>query len=121
MKDSNKNVRLLHLLIAPLFNFDSFKDGYHWDEIFQTGVQINPKKTDGKNIRQNENPRYHYLHFEEDFVLPDMVIDFKHLYSVNTDYLYGKIQNRVCSLSELYREKITQRFANYFSRIGLPD
>ena len=116
---SNKDCRLLHLIIAPLFNFDIFKDGEHWGDIFQTGQKYNPHKTDGKKIMNNEDPRFHFLHFEDDFNLPDMVVDFKHFYTVSTDYLYENIDKRVCSLSELYREKISQRFAYFISRIGL--
>lgn len=120
-ENSNKDCRLLHLVVAPLFNFDLFKQGEHWGDIFQTGNQYNPKKTDGKKIINNEDPRFHYLHFEEGFELPDMVIDFKHFFSVGTEYLYNNLDKRVCSLSELYREKINQRFAYYISRIGLPE
>ena len=100
-ENSNKDCRLLHLIVAPLFNFDVFKDGQHWGDIFQTGQKYNPNRTDGKKIM--------------------MVIDFKHFYTVSTEYLYRNINNRVCSLSELYREKISQRFAYFISRIGLPE
>ena len=69
----------------------------------------------------NEDPRFHFLHFEDGFKLPDMVVDFKHFYTINTDYLYQNIDKRVCSLSELYREKLSQRYAYFLSRIGLPE
>ncbi len=118
--NSNKDCRLLHLIIAPLFNFDEFKQGEHWGDIFQTGIKYNPNKTDGKKVMNNEDPRFHYLHFEDNFILPDMVVDFKHFYTISTDYMYENLSKRVCSLSELYREKISQRFAYYFSRIALP-
>lgn len=118
---SNKDCRLLHLIVAPLFNFDVFKDGEHWGDIFQTGEKYNPTRTTGKKIMNNEDPRFHYLHFEENFMLPHLVIDFKHFYTVSTKYLYKNLDKRVCSLSELYREKISQRFAYFISRIGLPE
>ena len=54
---SNKDCQLLHLIVAPLFNFDVFKQGEHWGDIFQTSQQYNPKKTDGKKIMNNEDPR----------------------------------------------------------------
>lgn len=118
---SMKDCQLLHLLVAPLFNFDIFKQGGHWGDIFQTGQLFNPKKTDCKKIMNNEDPRFHYLHFEEGFILPDLIVDFKHFYTINTATLYRNIDKRVCSLSELYREKISQRYAYFLSRIGLPD
>ena len=87
-ENSNKDCRLLHLIVAPLFNFDVFKDGQHWGDIFQTGQKYNPNRTDGKKIMNNEDPRFHFLHFEDGFELPDMVIDFKHFY---TGYKISKI------------------------------
>lgn len=118
---SNKNCRLLNLIVTPLFNIDSFSQGTHWGDLFQNCAPINLKKTQGAVIMNNDDPRYHFLHFEEGFRLPDLIIDFKHIYSVSTQYLYDHISNRLCSVSELYREKVSQRFAYYFSRIGLPD
>ena len=119
---SNKDCRLLHLIVAPLFNFDEFKQGKHWDGIFDIGDQYNPLKTTGKKVMNNEDPRYHYLQFEEGFsTLPNLVIDFKHFFTVSTDYLYDNIDNRVCTLGDLYREKVSQRFAYFISRIGLPE
>jgi hypothetical protein len=32
-----------------------------------------------------------------------------------------KEKHYICTVSELFREKISQRFANYLSRIGLPE
>lgn len=118
--DSNKNCRLLHLVIAPVFNFDLFKQGEHWGDIFQPGESYKAGKTSTNKIIKNEDPRFHYLHFEDDSKLPDMIIDFKHCYTVSTDTLYANIDKRLCSLSDLYREKISQRFAYFISRIGLP-
>lgn len=119
---SNKDCRLLHLIVAPLFNFDMFKTGKHWNNIFDIGESFNPTKTPGKKLQNNEDPRYHYLQFDANFtLLPNLVLDFKHFFTVSTDYMYSNINKRVCSLEDLYREKISQRFAYYISRIGLPD
>ncbi len=118
--NSNKNCRLLHLIVAPVFVFDSFKTGVHWGDIFDVGEGFNPTKTNGKKLMNNEDPRYHFLHFDESELYPDLVIDFKHFFTISTQYMYAHKDKRVCSLCELYREKVSQRFANYISRIGLP-
>ena len=119
--NGNKNCRLLHLIVAPLFVFDSFVEGTHWGEIFEPVQAINIKKTEGKKIMNNEDPRYHFLRFNVESKLPDMVIDFKHFFTISTEQMYDSLSNRVCSIDELYREKICQRFAFFQSRIGLPD
>lgn len=119
--EKNKNCRLLHLIVAPLFVFASFLEGSHWGDIFDPSIAINRKRTDGKKIINNEDPRYHYLQFNQESKLPEMVIDFKHFFTVSTELMYDNLENRICSVEELYREKICQRFAFFQSRIGLPD
>lgn len=79
-------------------------------------------KTDNKNLRNNENPRYHFLEFDDNIPIVNSVIDFKHYFTVNNTKLQEhKDKHYICTVSELFRERISQRFANYLSRIGLPD
>jgi len=120
-KSTNKNCRLLHLAVAPLFNADSFKEGTHWGELFDVSDSVTEKSTQWRKIVNNEDPRYHFLRFNNESHLPDMVIDFKHFFTISTDLLYEKLPQRICSMDVLYREKICQRFAFFQSRIGLPD
>ena len=120
-ENSNKNCRLLHLIVAPVFFLDTFKSGEHWGQIFDIGDKFKLDKTTGKKLTNNEDPRYHFLHFLDNKPLPDLVIDFKHFFTISTQYMYSNLDKRVCSIEELYREKISQRFANYLSRIGLPE
>jgi hypothetical protein len=83
--------------------------------------RINIKKTPGQTLIQNERPRYHYINFPVDVPLVASVADFKHYFSVHVTYLEGvRKTNFVCRLSDLYREDVSQRFAAYLARIGLP-
>lgn len=118
---TNKNCRLLHLIVAPLFNSDCFRAGRHWGDLFDSSSVIKEKYTKWRKIMNNEDPRYHFLRFDEKSQLPDMIIDFKHFFTISTELLYEKMPQRLCSVEELYREKICQRFAFFQSRIGLPD
>lgn len=124
--DFNKNEQklcdknLIHIAIAPAFIFEQYLNGSHWGEIFpKNGGQ---KRTDTtiKKIIDNEIPRYHYLKFPE-VEMPELIIDFKHFFSVNREIIYGQLSRRLCSLDNLFREKINQRFSYYISRIGLPE
>ena len=121
LPNTNKNSRLLHYIVAPVFNFDSFKIGNHWGSLFDTSKKYKNDGTEISKIIKNEDPRYHYLHFDAESGLPDMIIDFKHFFTVSSDYLRNNLDKRVRAVNELYREKISQRFAFYISRIGLPD
>ena len=112
-----KDSALLHLAIAPLFIVDQFRLGEHWGEIFCSD-RTNSEAI--KKIKQNQTERYHYINFPPEDKFPEMVIDFKHFFTISRDILYGQISKRVCSLAPVYREKISQRFSYYVSRIGLP-
>ncbi len=87
-----------------------------------TMAEITKNKTPGKTLRKNQTPRYHYLEFPSNVPIVSSVIDFKHYFTVNVEYLKKhKKKNFICQVGPLYREDISQRFASYLSRIGLPD
>lgn len=117
-KQSNK---LLSVLIAPLYNAEHVFQGEHLADIGIKMEPINKKKSPGTLLMQNERPRYHYIDFPADIPLVASVADFKHYFSVHVSYL-EKIRktNFVCRLSDLFREDVSQRFAAYLGRIGLP-
>lgn len=110
----------LHMAVAPLFLFEQFLSGSHWGAIFATNNVQKRTDTAVKKLMDNEIPRYHYLKFP-DQDMPELVIDFKHFFTINRQVLYGKLSSRLCSLDDLFREKISQRFSYYVSRIGLPE
>jgi hypothetical protein len=117
---ANKDHSLIHLAFAPAFLFELYLSGIHWGGLFKAG---DPQKRDSsivKKIMENEIPRYHYLRFDGTD-MPEMIIDFKHFFTINKEEVYGQISKRVCSFDDLFREKISQRFSNYISRIGLPE
>ena len=110
---------ILSVLVAPLYNIEQVYRGEHLDQFGIKMQMINKNSTQGKYLRRNEIPRYHHLNFaSEDPIVPS-VIDFKHYFSVNVEYL--RKNNFVCSASPLYREDISQRFASFLARIGLPE
>lgn len=115
-----KTSHLLHIAIAPAFNFEHFLTGNHWGEIPMTSESGKRKDTKIKIIMDNDYPRYHYLKFPEGH-MPELIVDFKHFFTINRDYLYNHIDKRFCSIDNLFKERISQRFSNYLSRIGLPE
>lgn len=117
-----KDKMLISVLVAPLYNAEYVYQGEHLSELKIAMEGINKKKTAGNYLRNNEKPRYHYLEFPQHIQLVPSVIDFKHYFSTNANYLTQlKESNYICTLSALYREDISQRFASFLSRIGLPD
>ena len=119
----NNDKHLLSVIVAPLYNIEQVYDGDHLSDIglkMQT-ISRRSDKSDNKILKQNNNPRYHFLQFPDDVVIPDSVIDFKHYFTVNNNYLLEiKKQNFTCKIGELFRENISHRFSFFLSRIGLP-
>lgn len=123
----NHDKYLISVLVAPLYNIDHFTEGKHLELLgrtAQTITKFNKKKkptTQYKNLLDNEIHRYHYLDFDDDVPIVPSIVDFKHYFTVNVEYLKKhKKQNFVCSVSSLYRERISQRFSYFLGRIGLP-
>ena len=83
------------------------------------------KSRKGKEaLRQGNVPGYHLLNkckidgFETEY----LVVDFRSVYSVPFDFLAGLAQKRDKRLRLLppYREHLSQAFARFFMRVGLP-
>jgi len=126
-KKNTEDKILLSVLAAPIYTADHVSNGEHLSEIRKKPMQLIQTKSRGKittnwnNLIQNKTPRYHYLEFPKEVPIVPSIIDFKHYFSLNLEYLYkNKEKSFVCRISELYREDISQRFASFLSRIGLP-
>lgn len=129
VKLPNDDKRLLSVLVAPLYNMKHATEG---TQLSGLDMQMSPLPPlinskgkvsgTGKAIVDNQNPRYHYLEFEDEVQIVESVIDFKHYFTLGTSYLADNRPAKfVCSIADLYREKISQRFAYFLSRVGLPD
>ena len=82
------------------------------------------EKSGKEALRQGNVPGYHLLNkceikeFERDY----LVVDFRSVYSVPFDFileLARKMERRVRLLPP-YREHLSQAFARFFMRVGLP-
>jgi hypothetical protein len=115
---------LISVLVAPIYNADYVFEGTHLDDVYgkeRSMESITRNRSPGKYLMQNERCRYHYLEFPEDTPIVPSIIDFKHYFSVNISQLIPcRKEYFVCRVSNLYREDISLRFANFLSRIGLP-
>lgn len=58
---------------------------------------------------------------ESGIQVPNLVIDFKHYYTVSREKMYNNLNNYFVSSKPLFREQLSQRFAYYLNRIGLPN
>ena len=81
----NQDKHLISVIVAPLYNLEQVYDGIHLEEIGlkMQSINRNINKSDNKLLKQNNNPRYHYLEFSNEVTIPNSVIDFKHYFTVN--------------------------------------
>ncbi|WDF94883.1 hypothetical protein [Aeromonas dhakensis] len=121
INDDHKDSMLLHFAVAPVFIFDDFLKGEHWGDIFEASKAKKRSDTEVKKIMDNEISRYHYFSFPFSDELPELIIDFKHFFSISVAQRDQLLSRKICSLDDLFREKVNQRFSFYISRIGLPE
>lgn len=110
---------LFSLLLCPAYPAEPFRFGKHLDGCDMQRIGSD----DFKRLKQNNLYRYHFLQENEDKQIPELVLDFKHYITMPRDVAYRKVHRDsvLASLNDLYREHLSQRFAHYLSRIGLPE
>ncbi len=99
---------ILSVLVAPIYNANHVYLGEHLAELNQVMRQIqvkgkgNKPTTEWRNLVNNDNPRYHHLEFPNEVSIVPSIIDFKHYFSLNLEYLYEiRGKNFICKVSEL--------------------
>jgi hypothetical protein len=110
------------ILISPAYDKNLFMAGDHLRGMNLGSMQTwKTKDTRWPILVGNRDPRYHFLPADTTLAFNDMVIDFKHYYTIPRSKLYQEYEEKfIGTLCELYRENLSQRFANYLSRIGTP-
>ena len=119
--DRENNQYLPNVIVFPAFVDENLREGNHLFDIY--GIKQRKINSDQfREIKANNNPRYHYLKRNTEFELANLIIDFKLYYTVPYHDLKQKYEGSyVATLNELFREHLSQRFSNYLSRIGLPE
>ncbi len=110
------------ILLAPAYLAETLKDGDHLIDEFELKMAKYGGK-DWAKIVTNENKRYHYLKTNANLNVPNLIIDFKHYFTISRDVFFDKYLNNsyLASITILYREELSRRFSSFISRIGIPD
>jgi len=108
-----QNEKIDSIIICPIWSLRYFIDqgGY-----FESASAR-------EDLRQGKFPEYHLLQkFETDELPKDFYfVDFKHIYSVPKRFLEVLASSKPHKrLLPPYREHLSQSFARYFMRVGLP-
>lgn len=120
--DTPQDKLLISVLLAPAYNSEDVLAGKHLEKLGIRSQPINTSRTEKTILKNNKNPRYHYLEFPDEVAIPPAIVDFKHYFSATVSYVRDlKVRNFVCKIGELYREDLSQRFSSFLSRVGLPE
>jgi hypothetical protein len=120
-ESKNQDKFLQSVLLCPAYPAADIRAGTHLSDENLVMERLNSDRW--KVVKGNNNARYHYLPEHPDYQIPESVIDFKHYFTVPREKISTtlKLQRRIGSVGELFREDLSLRFAQYLSRIGLPD
>jgi len=112
------NNKIQIVLVCPFFSLKTFIENLPED---QKGKKALKKHID--NLRKGYLPGYHLLNKSEENNIEDyIVVDFRNVYGIqieNIKDIANKLDSRV-KLLPPYREHLSQAFARYFMRVGLP-
>jgi hypothetical protein len=108
------------VLVCPYYSLKSFIERLPEQE--KTSKNAVKKTID--NLRKGYLPGYHLLNKDDSIEhLSDyQVVDFKNVYGVQYSLLQSIIESKenIIRLLPPYREHLSQAFARYFMRVGLP-
>lgn len=112
----NNNVEIV--LVCPYISLKVFLASLPQDQVSTSKA----KKKTIDNLKKGFLPGYHLLNKNEGIWEDYLVVDFRNVYGININSLKGicvKNGNRT-RLNSPYREHLSQAFARFFMRVGLP-
>ncbi len=102
------------VLVCPFWSLAELESKNAW---FRSGK--NKEK-----LRRGEQPNYHLLNNSEvvEFKLDYLVVNFRSVFGVPYSYLDNYVQRtpKRLRLNSPYKEHLSQSFARFFMRVGLP-
>jgi len=109
-----KNDKIDSIVVCPVWPFTS---------LIKKNTYFESSKA-RESLRQGKEPSYHLLNeFSSNTInFHFSVVDFHRIYSLPKDYIKSILSNGQKRLRLLppYREHLSQAFARYFMRVGLP-
>lgn len=113
-----ENGKIDNVLVCPYYTLGDFIDQ------LPAGDQIGRGRTKMlEALRRGNYGGYHLLNKDEDNGLPEFsIVDFKNVFSINYSFLQRHAEGLDARprLLPPYREHMSQAFARFFMRVGLP-
>jgi hypothetical protein len=113
-----ENGHLEIVLLCPFYSLKTFLNNLPSE---QSSTNKAITKTI-ESLRKGYLPGYHLLEKYDTFMKDYLVVDFRNVYGIHIDALktLSRSINQRIRLLPPYREHLSQSFARYFMRVGLP-
>ena len=100
-----------HVLLCALWRLEDFPPGHH----LATSKGL-------EEVRRGNIPGFHMVgaHEGPELVEAARLVDFRRTWSMPLAYLRKRVESQHLRLLPPYREHLSQAFARYFMRVGLP-
>jgi len=108
-----QNEKIDSIILCPIWPLKEFAKKDDWHKSSKAR----------EDLRQGKFPEYHLLQKFKGKCLPEdfYFVDFHHIYSVPKKFIESVIKDKHRKrLLPPYREHLSQSFARYFMRVGLP-
>lgn len=108
------NYKVDSVILCPVWRLSAFED--------QLGTGEKAKRKRKESIRQGKEPPFHMLAASEHPTVELSLVEFARIYTVPRDVLveFADTYGPRLRLLPPYREHLSQAFARYFMRVGLP-
>jgi len=106
------------VLVCPYISLQVF-----FELLPQNEQTTKAKRKHFDKLKQGLQPNYHLLNKGEEFGIAEhLVVDFRNVYGVHLDFLKEHVKETDVRIRLLppYREHLSQGFARFFMRVGLP-
>ncbi|HED39440.1 MAG TPA: hypothetical protein ENJ13_03310 [Chromatiales bacterium] len=109
------NRKVETVILCPLWALEDIEH-----DLGKNQKERNKRKED---IRQGKEPGWHMLSSDENVAQPISIVEFKRLYTTPKTVLsnFASAAGDRIRLMPPYREHLSQAFARYFMRVGLPN
>ena len=115
----SKDKRLHSVLLSPAFHRDEVLFGRYTEEAMEW------RGTRKDILLRNGDDRFHCLPTEDPLMTTPLILDFKLVVAAHPEYLEQWVRDHpegvLAVLSSPYRDRLVQRFVNYFGRIAEPE
>lgn len=118
--DLQNRQRIEQVIFCPAFIEEQFKEGSHLRKQYNYSFKTIEQYSD---IKKNNTSRYYFIESNIIKSLPNLIIDFKHYFTIPIVVMLQALElhrGNLYKLKHIYYTDLADRFAHYLQRVALP-